>query len=135
MIAASNSQHVRHKLCCDWRPRLVFLVHTGIREAWDDGCDATGGGGLARRDKDEEFHDIIIDVATPGLDDKYIFVSDRFRYFDVGLAIGELFDCTRDKGHVEPRIWEQITSLWTVSMAATHGEAAHRSATACASSG
>lgn len=28
-----------------------------------------------------------------------------------------------------------MTSLWTVSMAATHGEAAHRSVTACASSG
>ena len=135
VVATRNSQHVRHKLRRDGSPGFVLFVHASVREARNNSRNAPRGSGSARRDKNKEFHEIIIDVATPRLDDEYIFVSDGLGDLDVGLAVGELFDGTRDKGYIEPRICEQITSLWTVSMAATHGEAAHRSVTAWASSG
>lgn len=135
VVAACHSQHVRDKLRCDGCTRLVLLVHAGIREAGDDSRDAASRRRPARRDKDEELHEMVIDVVAPGLDDENIFVADRLGNFDIGLAVGELFNGAGNEGHAEPRICEQITSLWTVSMAATHGEAAHRSVTAWASSG
>ena len=67
MVTASDSEHVSDELSGDGGATLVLLVHACVRIAWDDGGDAAGRGALARGNEDEEFHQVIVDVATRGL--------------------------------------------------------------------
>lgn len=62
MIAAGSLEHVGHQLGGDGSARFILLVLAGIRKVGDDGGDATGGGGFASIDDDEEFHQAIVDV-------------------------------------------------------------------------
>ena len=67
MVAASDSEHVGDELGGDGGATLVLFVHACVRIAWNDGGDATGRGALARGNEDQEFHQVIVDVATGGL--------------------------------------------------------------------
>jgi hypothetical protein len=44
----------------------------------------------------------VIDIVAPGLNDKNVLITDRFRDFDVYFAIGEWFDCTRRERDIKP---------------------------------
>ena len=65
VITASNGEHVRYQLGCDRSPRLVLLVHPRIRVTGDHGSDPPGRCRLAGRRKDEEFHEVIVNVVGP----------------------------------------------------------------------
>ena len=67
MVAASDSEHVSDELGGDGGAALVLFVHACVRITWDDGGDAAGRGALARGNEYEEFHEVVVDVATGGL--------------------------------------------------------------------
>lgn len=92
MVTASNNEHVRDKFCRDGRPRLVLFVHPSIGKRRDDCCYPSGGSRFAGRNEDEEFHEVVIGILTARLNDENIFISNRFRNFDVDFAVGELLD-------------------------------------------
>lgn len=72
MIASRRLQHVRHQLCRDGRARSILFVLPCVGEIGDDGSDASGGGGFASGEDDEEFHKPVVDVARGGgLQDEY----------------------------------------------------------------
>lgn len=102
MVASRNSQHIRDKFGRDRRARLVFLVHTCIGKTRNNGSDTTCRGGLAGRDEDEEFHQVIVHVTTPRLDNEHVFFADGLGYFDVDLAIGELLRCAWSEEYSKP---------------------------------
>jgi len=66
VVAAGRLQHVGHQPGSNGRAGLVFFVLPGIGEVWDDGGDAACGGGFARIDHYEEFHEAIVYVARGG---------------------------------------------------------------------
>lgn len=45
---------------------------------------------------------MVINIAAARLDDEDVFFADGLGYFDVDLAVGELFNGTGDEGDVEP---------------------------------
>ena len=87
VVTSRDGQHVGDKLGGNGRTRLVLLVHTSVRKTGDHGSDATGRGGFAGRNEDEEFHQVVVDIARPRLDDEHVLFANGFGYFDVDLAI------------------------------------------------
>jgi hypothetical protein len=72
MVTPSSLQHIRNQLGRDRCSALVLLVLARIWEVRDDCSDASGAGGLAGVDHDEEFHEAVIDVTgSSGLKDEY----------------------------------------------------------------
>lgn len=65
MVAASSLKHIGHKLRCDRRPALVFLILAGVREVGNDSGDAASGGSLASVDHNQKLHQTIVDVVGP----------------------------------------------------------------------
>jgi hypothetical protein len=61
-----------------------------IREKRKDSGDSTSRGGLAGGDGNEELQQVIINLATSGLDDVDVFLTDRLLDLNPGLAHGEL---------------------------------------------
>lgn len=104
MVAPCDRQHIRHELRGDGRAGHVLLVHPRIREAGNNGGNSARRRSLAGRDEDEEFHEVVVGVAAPRLDDEHVFVSDGLGNFDIYFAIGELLDGDRDKRDVEPMV-------------------------------
>ena len=71
MVHTRSLQHVGHELGGDRSPTLILLVLAGVGEIGQDGGDAARGGGAAGVDEDEEFHDVVVDIAgLGGLDDE-----------------------------------------------------------------
>ena len=71
MITPSSLQHVCHELGGDRSPTLIFLVLARVGEVGQDSCDSPSGGSAAGIDQDQEFHDVIVDIAWfGGLDDE-----------------------------------------------------------------
>jgi hypothetical protein len=87
VVAAGDGEHVGDELGGDGRTAHVLFVHARVGIARDDGGDAACRGALARGDEDEEFHEVVVDVATGGLEDKDVLVADRLENFDVDLPI------------------------------------------------
>jgi hypothetical protein len=87
VVAAGDDKHVGDELGSDRCAALVLLIHTRIRIARDDGSDAAGGSTLARGDEDEELHEVIVDVATSGLDDEDVLVANRLGNLNIDLPI------------------------------------------------
>jgi len=87
VIAAGDGEHVGDELGGDRRTAHVLFIHTCVGIARDDGGDAACGGPFARGDEDEEFHEVVVDVATGGLEDKDVLIADRLENFDVDLPI------------------------------------------------
>ena len=56
---------------------LVLLVLACVREAGDDSGDPDRRGYLTSVDHDEQFHQVIIDLPGPTLDDVDILSADR----------------------------------------------------------
>lgn len=102
MVTSCDSKHVRNKLGSNRSPRLVLFVHSCIRVAWDDGRNTSRRGALASRDDDEEFHQVVVHIVAPGLDDEDVLFSNGLGDLDVYLAIGEFFDSAGCQGHIEP---------------------------------
>jgi hypothetical protein len=107
MVTPSSLQHIRNKLGRDRCSTLVFLVLARVWEVRDDRSDASGAGGLAGVDHDEEFHEAVIDVTgSSGLKDEYyrdvsvikrivagiweqtIFISYTLAHCNAGLLVG-----------------------------------------------
>lgn len=76
MLAPRHRQHIRHQLRRNGCPRLVFLVHAGIREAGNDCRDPPRTSGLAGRDENEELHEVVVHVVAARLDNKDVLVAD-----------------------------------------------------------
>lgn len=87
VIAPSNRQHIRHELRRDGRPRLVLLVHPCIGEARDDSRYPPCRGGFARRDENEQFHEVVVDIPGARLQDKDVLVTDGFENPHVYFAV------------------------------------------------
>lgn len=104
MITSRNYEHVGDQLGRNRRPRLVLFIHASVGETWDDSSDPACRCSFTCRDENEEFHEIIIDISTAGLDDEDVFVTDRLGNFDVSFAIGEFFDCDGNERDVQPDI-------------------------------
>lgn len=102
MVTPCDGQHIGNQLGCDRCARLVLLVHARIRKTGDHSSDPARRGGLTGRDEDEEFHQVIVDVAAPRLDNEYVLFTDRFGYFDVDLAVGELLGHAWSEGDSKP---------------------------------
>lgn len=82
MIGARHREHVGHELGRDGRTALVLLVLPRVRVAGDDCSDALGRRGLARIDHDAQLHQVVIDLATAGLEDVDILATDGLFNFD-----------------------------------------------------
>jgi len=104
MITSSHHEHICNELRRDRRAGFILFVHAGVREARDDGSDPTGGGGFTGGNENEELHEVVVYVATPGLDDEDVFITNRLGDFDVGLAIGKLFNSARYEGHIKAAV-------------------------------
>jgi hypothetical protein len=79
MITARRLQHIGYQFRGYRCSALVFLVLARIGEVRDHGCDATGRGGLAGVDHDEELHKAVVDVAgRGGLEDEDCKRSEHF---------------------------------------------------------
>ena len=63
MVTPGYGEHVSHQLRRNWGPRLVLLVHPCVRETGDHSGDSPCGCPLASRSEDEEFHEIIVNIA------------------------------------------------------------------------
>ena len=63
MVAPGDGEHVGHQLRGDGGPRLVLLVHPCVRETRDHSGDPPRRCPLASGSEDEEFHEIIVNVA------------------------------------------------------------------------
>ena len=87
MVTPSDSEHVSHQFGCDRSSRLVLLVHPGVRETGDHGGDPPGRCPLTSGSEDEKFHEVVINVGRPRLDDEDVFVTNGLRYFDVDLSV------------------------------------------------
>ena len=87
VVAAGDGEHVGDELGGDGRPALVFFVHTGVRVARDDGGDAAGRSTLARGNENEKLHEVVVHVATGGLEDEDVLVADRLEDLHVNLPI------------------------------------------------
>jgi len=93
MITTGGLQHIRHKLRSDGSSTLVLLVLARVGEIRQDGGDAARGGGAAGVDQDEEFHDVVVDVAGfGGLDDEDVLVADGLADGDAGFVVAVLED-------------------------------------------
>ncbi len=75
MIATSHGEHIRDEFCGNRSPRLVLLVHPRIRETGYDSSDASCRRAFTSGDEDEEFHEVVVDVAASGLNDEDVFFS------------------------------------------------------------
>ncbi len=62
------------------------LALTRVWEKGKNGGDSAGRSNLAGGDCNEQFHNIVIDLATARLDDEDVFASDRLSNLDAGLA-------------------------------------------------
>ena len=88
VVAAGRLQHVGDQLGRDGRARLVLLVLARVGEVGDDGRDAPRRGRLARRDDDQQLHDVVVDLAgRRGLQDEDCR-KDGFSGWRVGEARG-----------------------------------------------
>ena len=87
MVAASDGKHVGDELGSNGRTTLVLLVHARVRITWDNGSDAAGRSTLAGGNEDEKLHEVVVDFATSGLEDKDVLVTNRIRNLDVKLPI------------------------------------------------
>ena len=87
VVAAGYGEHVGDELGGNGCPALVFFVHAGVRVAWNDGSDAAGRSTLARGNEDEKLHEVVVHVATGGLEDKDVLVADRLGDLHVCLPI------------------------------------------------
>ena len=56
--------------------------------------DGTGTAALASRDHDEKFHNAVVDLGAPTLDDEDVLVPNRGVDTDAGLAITEFLKLT-----------------------------------------
>ena len=90
MVAASRLQHVSHKLSSDGCTRLVLLVLASVGEVGNHGGDSASAGSLACVDHDEQFHQVVIDLATAGLDNENVLISNRLTDGNGGLLVGVL---------------------------------------------
>lgn len=103
MVAPGDDDHIRDELSGDGRTRLVFLVDACIRKTGYHRCNASGAGGLARRDEDEELHEVVVDVAATGLDDEHVLLAHGLADLHAGLAIRKLLHDARRQSDVESR--------------------------------
>ena len=101
VVAAGDSEHVGDELRRDGRTGRVLLVHARVGEAGDDRRDAPRGRPLARRDEDEELHQVVVDVRAARLDDEDVLVANGLGDLDVDLAIREVFDRAGREGDVQ----------------------------------
>jgi hypothetical protein len=92
MVAPSDTEHVGDQLGRDGCSALFLFVLSRVWITWDHSGDSTRRRGLACRNKDEELHEVVVDVAAAGLNDEHVGVADRLCDFDVDLAVGELAD-------------------------------------------
>ena len=63
----------------------------GIGITGDDGGDALRRGDLAGVDHDEEFHEVVVHLATAGLHDVHVLAAHRFANLDT--------ECERQNGN------------------------------------
>ena len=102
MVAAGDNEHVSDEFRGNWCAGLVFLVHTGVWKARYYGCDPARRGRLTGGNEDKEFHEVVVDIVAPRLNDEHILVAHRLGYFDIDLAVGELFNGDGYEGDVKP---------------------------------
>jgi hypothetical protein len=92
VVAAGHYKHIRHEFRGDRCTGTVLLVHAGIGETGDHSGDAACRSALTGVYEDEEFHEMIVDVRTAGLNDEDVRVTHGLGDFGVGLPVGKLFD-------------------------------------------
>lgn len=77
VVASSGDKHVRDEFCCYRCATLVFFILARIRITGYDGSNAACRSSSTRRDENEEFHQVIIDVEATRLNDEDVLISDR----------------------------------------------------------
>jgi hypothetical protein len=99
VVAAGGLKHVSHQTGSDGSAGFVLLVLASVGEVGQDGGDATGRGGLASVDHDEQLHDSIVDVAGGSrLQDKdWNAAVSLVRYLPKALGLGVPYHPRREQ--------------------------------------
>lgn len=80
-----------HRHASQWGPLLIVrkIALSRVGKEWEHGGHPLRAGGLARRDGDEEFHEVVVDSAASALHDVDILLSHRLAHFHPRLAHAE----------------------------------------------
>ena len=88
-VGAGALDHVGEEAARDRLARLRLTVLPRVREPRDHRRDPLRRGELGRLDHEEKLHDVLVDGATPGLDEEDVSAANRFAVATVRLAVGE----------------------------------------------
>jgi len=77
MVASRGLQHISDEFRSDGSPRLVLFILSSVREARNDGRNPSCGSGTTRINHDEQFHEGVVDVIGPRLNNKDVLVPNR----------------------------------------------------------
>jgi len=86
-LGAGYLQGVRHHAGSDRDSRLVLLVAFAIWKEGQDGGDATGAGPSGGVEQKEQFHQVVVRVRLPGLDDEDLAAADVFLELDFDRTV------------------------------------------------
>ena len=86
-VHSHRSQELSDVARTDGDSRLHFTILSCIAVIRNDRSDRICWGFSQGWDQQEKLHEVIIDGLAGGLDDEYVFSSDRFFYLDFDLSI------------------------------------------------
>jgi hypothetical protein len=72
-VGAGGGQQVRHQFGADGHPGGDFFILAGVPEIGNHRGDPLGRRSLEGIDHQQQFHQVVVDGLTGGLDDKNIF--------------------------------------------------------------
>lgn len=80
MITSRSLKHVCDELGGDGGSGFIFLILPGVRETRNDSRDAPCGSSATGINHDKQFHQVVIDIVGPSLNNKHIFIAHRLAY-------------------------------------------------------
>lgn len=90
MITPSTLQNIRNQLRRNRRSTAIFLILSRIRKTRHNSRDPSRGRDLARVDRDQQFHEHVVDGRRSCLNNEYVRIADGgcdgYAVFAVGEA-------------------------------------------------
>ena len=100
-VGAGAGDHVGHQLGGDGITAFGLAVLTGVAEVGHHGGDPACGSAAAGVDGHQQFHQVVVDRLTGGLDDEHIAAADGLVEGDGDFAIGKGRDGAFAQGHAQ----------------------------------
>ena len=100
-VRSGSSDEVCYQLCGNRIAASGLAILPGIAEIGNNGCDTACGGTAAGINHNKEFHHVVIDMITGGLNDKDITTTNGFLQRDGTFSVSELGNSSTAKIHEE----------------------------------